>query len=370
MKIIEFIFSLADGGAETLVKDYALLLRRDGHEVVIVTLFPSYGTANQRIIDENHIRTISVYPDRSVVARGFHKVFNKLVPYVRLRQILREEKPDVLHIHLNVLRYVGTLGKRFLQPIRLLYTCHSTPEYNFGDRNDDCFAAKKLIRTNRLRLIALHDDMARELNAMFGVNNTVVIRNGIDAPRFSGAARSKAEIRASLGIAETAFTVGHIGRFSESKNHVFLVDIFSELHKRNPAAFLLLVGNGYLRQAVEEKLDRLGLHDSYLILEHRTDIPQLLRAMDVFVFPSLYEGLSVTLVEAQTTGLKCVVSDTINHASFLLDTTIPVSLHAAAEQWVDMILDPTVRHKASGSVEDYDMNKEIKRLEELYEGNL
>ena len=90
--------------------------------------------------------------------------------------------------------------------------------------------------------------------------------------------------------------------------------------------------------------------------------------MDVMVFPSLFEGLSVTLVEAQASGLKCVISDAINQANLLTPQTIPVSLNASAKQWAQTVLDNGIRNENCGDIEDYDMNHEIHRLERLYQG--
>jgi glycosyltransferase involved in cell wall biosynthesis len=127
------------------------------------------------------------------------------------------------------------------------------------------------------------------------------------------------------------------------KNHEFLVEIFNELVKRKDNAFLLLVGAGRLKENIEMKLHNYGLDGKYLILSHRSDIPEIMKAMDVFVFPSLYEGLGIVLIEAQVSNLRRIVSE-----------------------WCDVILDDSIKGKNNGDINTYDMNKKIKRLEELY----
>ena len=205
---------------------------------------------------------------------------------------------------------------------------------------------------------------------MFVIDNTVVIRNGIDFNRFRNVAITREQERAVLNIPADAFVVGHVGRFHEVKNHTFLVDVFGEVCKKNKNAFLLLVGDGALKKSVEDKLDRLGYNGRYLILSHRSDIPELMRAMDVFVFPSLYEGLGLVLIEAQVSGLRCIVSDAVPTEAFQTDLAVPVSLSEPASKWCDIILDDSIKGVAHGNIEDYDMNKEIKRLEKLYLGEL
>ena len=110
---------------------------------------------------------------------------------------------------------------------------------------------------------------------------------------------------------EGKFVVGHIGRFSYQKNHNFLIDIFAEIRKKNSDAVLLLVGDGELKGQIQNKVNQLGLDNSVIFAGIRKDIPALLSAMDVYVFPSFYEGMPNTVIEAQATGLPCVISDRI-----------------------------------------------------------
>lgn len=369
-KVAHFVGQISDGGAETLIKDYALLLDKDRFNVFIIVLRRETESANDQILQEAGVKIIPIYTSMSVPYRIFHKL-NRwwYVPY-KLDRILRRETVDVLHMHLDVMHHVSRISSR-LKGIRLFYTCHSLPERFLGKeiRPNEHRAAQKLLKNNGLQIIALHDAMRQEIDQMFGIDNTAVIRNGIDLKRFQ-ISESRTGIRRELGILEDAYVVGHVGRFSKVKNHTFIVDIFQELKKRKENAFLLMVGVGELRGQVEEKLKAAGCQGSYLILSNRSDIPRILKAMDVFIFPSFYEGLGIALVEAQVSGLRCVVSDTIPGEAILCDTTVPVSLHKSSGEWCDVILDTSIRTAEHGNMDDYDLNKEIKRLEKLYTGDL
>lgn len=138
-----------------------------------------------------------------------------------------------------------------------------------------------------------------------------ILHNAIDLSVFRYSAEGRQAVRAEYGIAEGDTVYGHVGRFMDQKNHTFLLDIFSLLKQENPKAKLLLVGKGELESVLREKVERLGLQDAVIFGGVRTDIPQVLSAMDVFVFPSLYEGMPNTVIEAQATGLPCVIADTI-----------------------------------------------------------
>ena len=366
--IIELTFSMADGGAETLVKDYSLLLDNDNFNVIVVVKRKTPSSANYKILSENNIQIISVFSHNSLLFKVVQKLNEWWYIPFKLKRIFKSVDPEIIHIHLGLLHFLSPIYDS-LKNIKLFYTCHSEPRVHLVPKKENK-AAKKLITNNNLQMIALHDDMRKEINDMFVIDNTVVIRNGIDFNRFRNVAITREQERAVLNIPADAFVVGHVGRFHEVKNHTFLVDVFGEVCKKNKNAFLLLVGDGALKKSVEDKLDRLGYNGRYLILSHRSDIPELMRAMDVFVFPSLYEGLGLVLIEAQVSGLRCIVSDAVPTEAFQTDLAVPVSLSEPASKWCDIILDDSIKGVAHGNIEDYDMNKEIKGLEKLYLGEL
>lgn len=368
INVAEFIGSIQDGGAETLVKDYALMLDKNRFNCIIIVLRRSPNTANDKLLTENGVKIIPICKSNFFPLKVIQKLnYWWYVPY-KLRKILKKEKINVLHIHLILLHYIKQISSS-LKNVKLLYTCHSEPsKLLFGDRMYENKAASYLIRNNNLQMIALHEKMRKEINRMFDIDNTVVIRNGIDFNRFKNVSETKEKIRKKLNIPSDAFVIGHVGRFSEVKNHTFLNDVFNELCKRKEKCFLLLVGNGPLKKQIIQKLNSLGLHGKYLILSHRSDIPRLMKAMDIFVFPSLIEGLGIALIEAQVAGLKCVASDTIPMEAFKTEFAIPVSLNKKPSEWCHIILDSTIKNTTYGNLEDYDMNKEIIKLEKLYLG--
>lgn len=368
--IAEFIGTIQDGGAETLVKDYSLILDKSKFNVTVIVIRRRPGTANDTILVKNGVKIISIFKNNTKPFKIIQKINQWwYVPY-KLNKILKQENINVLHVHLSLLDYVSKISKK-IKNVKLFYTCHSDPKRLFGGKNEsEGSGAKKLIKNNNLQMIALHEDMRREINKMFDIHNTVVIRNGIDFGRFHNVKETKKEIRSANGIPDDAYVIGHVGRFVNVKNHDFLVDVFNKLYKRKNNAFLLMIGDGQLKQQIKEKLDLLGLKGKYMILSHRSDIPQLMKAMDIFVFPSHYEGLSLTLVEAQVSGLRCIVSDKVNEESILTEDTILLDINNSPKEWCDVILDDTIKGIPISNLDDYDMNREIKRLEWLYTGEL
>lgn len=367
-KVIQFITNLNDGGAENLVREYVQLLDEDVFEVLVVTIRNNKNTAVYKQIKEYGINIKSVYPKWNYIIKIWNKILGRwYIPY-KIKKIILSEKPEVIHAHLYVLKYLKKISKS-LEGINLLYTCHSLPERNFAGKNKiEYDAAKYLIKHNKMRLIALHSQMALELNHMFEVNNTVVINNGIDVKKYVTILNDKQIIRKKLNLPEKAFIVGHIGRFIKLKNHDFIIDISKEIVQCRNDFFLLLIGDGELLNHVEARLKNEGLEGKYRILSNRSDVPILLKAMDTFIFPSIQEGLGIALVEAQVSGLHCVVSDTVPKEAIISKKTKVLSFEDSIEVWRDSILDVNYNSNEclKMTIDDYDMRKEIRKLEELY----
>ena len=366
-KVWLMIWGLKDGGAEVLARIYASMVDKQNFETTIVTMYPFENTANYLQAKEAGLNVLSIFKRRNKLTRMVRLLFGKRYIPFKLKRLLAKEKPDTIHFNSQMAAWFTSLGKA-LSGIRLLYTCHSEPGKYFSE--EERRAVQQLVDAYDLRLIALHDDMKTQLDQLFSKKDTVVLRNGVDFNKYRRSGCDPKTMRKNLGIAADAYVVGHIGRFTKAKNHLFLLKVFREIANQKPDAHLLLVGSGELKEQITQEITEQQLDGKVTILSHRTDIPDLLRVMDVMVFPSLFEGLSVTLVEAQASGLKCVISDAINPANLLTPKTIPVSLDASPKEWAEIALDDGIRHEKHGSIEDYDMNREIRRMERLYQGEL
>lgn len=363
---MQFITNLSDGGAETLVKDYALLLDREKFDVVIVTIRNYTNTSVYRTLKEHNIKTINVYPKWNIIIKIFNKLFGKKYIDYKLNRIINEYKPDVIHAHLYVLKYLKRISEN-LYGIKLFYTCHSIVRCYFGnDYPEQTEAAVHLIKEHGMRLIALHKKMRDELNEFFHINDTAIVKNGINLMRFENSLKKREITRKQLRLADDAFLIGHVGRFTYQKNHVFLLNVFKEIRNRISNAKLLLVGSGPDEKKIINKIKEFDIKNDVIILSHRSDIPELMSAMDAFVFPSVIEGFGIVLVEAQAAHLRCIVSEKIPSATYLSKYIIPVDLSENIEKWCDIILDRNLYSEYDNRLSEYDINNEIRKLEELY----
>lgn len=162
------------------------------------------------------------------------------------------------------------------------------------------------------------------------------LHNGVDLSLFRFDAEARRSVRASLGIAPNMTLYGHVGRLTKQKNHDFLLDVFHRLQQRDPGARLLLVGTGEREEELRDKLAVLGIADKVIFAGVRTDIPALLSAMDLFIFPSFYEGMPNTVIEAQAVGLACVVSDTITREAGFTDRVQYLPLSDGPDTWASV----------------------------------
>jgi glycosyltransferase involved in cell wall biosynthesis len=263
-----------------------------------------------------------------------------------LYRILRRYGPyDVVHSHVH--HYSGyTLRLAALAgiPIRIAHSHNDTVE-----QEAKAGAGRRLYLTVMERWIRRYATVRLACSARAG--RALVSRDaagqapwetlyyGIDMAPFEPTAGGR-DVRAELKIDPQAFVVGHVGRFDPQKNHNFLIDIAAELSRHDPKMCLLLIGDGPLRAAVQRRVKDAGLADHVVFAGVRTDVPRLMKdAMDAFLFPSLYEGLGLVLVEAQAAGLPCVCSDVVPEEADVvpaLITRLPLSEPALV--WADTLL--------------------------------
>lgn len=202
----------------------------------------------------------------------------------------------------------------------------------------------------------------------YETGEVVLLKNALDLNVYKLDFDARRMIRNELEIGDDICVIGHIGRFVEQKNHKFLIEIFNETYKVNTEVRLLLVGEGALEKDVKEQVKDLQLNEVVRFLGIRKDIPEILSAMDVFVMPSLYEGMPNTVIEAQATGLPCVISDSITREADVTGLVEYVSLEEDASKWAEKVVN---RMKAERSnVQDklrdagYEMSKMVRVFEE------
>ena len=206
---------------------------------------------------------------------------------------------------------------------------------------------------------------------MFKTKKFEIINNGIDLDNFLYTPQIRNKIRKKMGW-EGKFVVGHIGRFNLQKNHQFLIDAFYEFQKNKTDAILVLIGDGELRKEIERKVSSLNMEDKVQFLGVRDDVDKLYQALDLFVFPSLFEGLPVVLVETQAADLPCIISDTITNEVVINDNVTVLDLDSGSTVWaskIEKIYSSNIERKDTSMMltqAGYNIVDVAKRLENFY----
>lgn len=165
-----------------------------------------------------------------------------------------------------------------------------------------------------------------------------IIKNAIDVKKYLFNSQLRENIRSDLSL-NGKFVVGNIGRFDYQKNHNFLIDIFSEVYRKNKNSILLLVGIGHLEKEIKLKVKELGLDDAVIFMGSKDNVNEILNVFDVFVLPSLFEGFPVTMVEVQANSIKSIISDTITKETNLTNSIEYLSLFESPLFWAEKILE-------------------------------
>jgi len=267
--------------------------------------------------------------------------YQKAIKYHKeLKRVLKEGNYRIVHSHINVLSVFSLFAAKCAGvPVRIAHS-HSTTNKKETKKN----LMKQVLRPFS-KLFATDYMCCSELagrwlfgNKEYDKGNVYLLNNAIDLDKFKYNEDIRNEVRKELDVKDNQFVIGHIGRFVEQKNHTFLIDIFNEVYKQNKDAILLLVGQGPLQESIKEKVNNLGLQKNVKFLGQRNDADRLYQAFDVFVLPSLYEGLPVVGVEAQAAGLPCVLSEDMTKETKVLDTTVFESLSKNSKEWAKKVL--------------------------------
>lgn len=357
-RILCILSSLGAGGAETFLMKISRVLPQEDYRMDFIISEPG-GCYTREVLERGgRIHTI---PMRTKNLRGAFRGIRRVVRDNNYDCVLKLGETSIAAVDLIAARLGGAkhlamrscnAGVIASKPMRLLHLV-LRPVLNL-------FADVKLAPSMLAAEFTFGKHCAHR--------NVQLLHNGVDLEVFRFDPQWRAEIRREFDLGDRLI-VGHVGRFHEQKNHPFLLKVFACIREQRPDAVLVLVGTGKLQMQIEERVAALGMQDSVIFTGRRFDIPKLLSAMDVFVFPSFFEGMPNTIIEAQATGLPCVLADTITPEADITGLLTYLPLTASAEVWAQGAL-AAVRAerpdtRSAFRQQGYDIRDVAKRFYEL-----
>lgn len=367
VRVLYFVDNLEQGGIQQLILEIAKHINRDKVEIEILAFddgkkYPIEETLkdmNYKIYKINGwIYKLSDYIKQ---AKELDKFFNKHNDY------------KIVHLHSSSKNYqVLKYAKKYNIPIRIAHA------HNIGFQTNNKLKIffgnilKKRLVKNTTNFFACSKDAGLWLygKKIIDRNELVIIPNAIDIDKFKFDTKKRYIMRKKLGIRDNEILIGHVGRFVKQKNHEFLIDIFNELYKDNNRYKLILIGTGELEDTIKNKVRKLGLVSSVIFTGYQENINDYMQAMDLFLFPSLYEGLGIVLIEAQANGLYCLATKyTIPEETKVSKNIKYLDLKEGAKKWKDEIIQSDLKRKEimneiierGFSIEDL-----VHRLEKIY----
>lgn len=324
LRVLQVVTNMDRGGLETMLMNYYRQIDRTKVQFDFLT----------------HRKEKAAYDDEIASLGGKIYHLPRLVPWsLSYKKALRsffEAHPEysVIHVHQDCLSSVvlKAAAKQKIS-VRIAHSHNTNQDKNL--KYPIKLFYKQFIPKYATHLMACGNEAGLW---MFGDTPFSILRNAIDAAVYSFHPEKREAVRAALHITPHTIVVGHVGRFAPQKNHAFLLDVFAEFQKLHVDSHLLLVGEGSLLHDVEEQAARLGIVDKITFTGVRSDVNDLLQAMDVFVFPSHYEGFPVTMVEAQAAGLPCIISDNVPTEGILREDLVErLPLSPGAKAWAERL---------------------------------
>lgn len=300
-RILCIVSAMNAGGAETFLMKLYRKMDTEKYQMDFCVGIQNEGFYDKEILEKGG-KIFHITPKSQNVIKSFHDI----------KRIVKEQKYNyVLRVNQHSLATIDLLAAKFGGANNLIMrSSNANSNSKFSSVLHVIFRfLPQNIPTVKIAPSKLSAEYTFGTKAVHN-GDVILLHNAIDLNKFEFNQITRNQYRKQFNF-EEKFVIGHVGRLSKQKNHHFLLQVFNEVKKDVPEATLVLVGDGELKNSIITQAKKFNIDESVFFLGIRSDVPQLLTAMDVFVFPSLYEGMPNTVIEAQATGLPCVISDTI-----------------------------------------------------------
>jgi glycosyltransferase involved in cell wall biosynthesis len=370
IKILHIIESLASGGAEKLLTYSLKHIDKNKFSIKVVCLEPSLDLKNE--LENNGI---------TVFCLNVKNLYRWYSAVPKLFLLIIKEKPDIVHTQLFFANIYGRIASK-MAGIRNIITTLQNPDYTYENNGKFTYLVRKFIdkytgKFCNSAFIAVSDFVKKDFEKHLNFKNIKVLYNCVDNSTFGGQGGDPGRKREELGFNKDDIIILNVGRLHPQKGQEFLIEAFNLAYKKNNKCRLLVIGNGPLENVLKNKTKELNLEKNVIFLKNRQDVPDIMKISDIFIFPSIYEGLPLALIEAMASGLpviaskidvlKEIVEDGIN--GILVENNDRVKLSETISSLINNTelrghLGRNAREKA---VKLFDSAGHVKKIENIYQ---
>lgn len=366
--LLHVIGGLDRGGAESFLMNTIRNLDRKKFNIIIATFMPPINGkkyAHQDELDKLGIKVVSIEDNR----------FSKPLNFISdIRKLASAENIDILHSHIDFMSALTLIGAQQAGVKKRIAHSHNTnnSQLNSLPKKMISVVLRRFINIFATDKVSCGHDAGRFL---FGKNSKFIfIPNGIDTKKFKYSKDFRTRLRTKYKINTKSTILLNVGRLEEQKNQSFLIDVFHNYHTLNPDSFLFIIGDGSQRAALENKISRLKLTKNTFLIPSLPNIHEYYSAADYFLLPSLFEGIPIVGIEAQSNGLKCLFSSHTPKETKLSDRVLFLDIDGPDDdkKWSEKITNPnseTIRTQENSDpkISSYDISKTIIKLERVYD---
>lgn len=353
-------------------------LNRGGAETMIMNIYRNIDRKKIQFDFLVHSKEKSDYDDEVLELGGKIYVINSFsIKHINKYKksidkfFIKHDEYKIIHCHMaSIASVLFSRAKKFGIPIRIIHSHNAAVDSRMREIIKDMMRPS-IVRNSNVFFSCSDKSIKWLLGDKFDLSKCTIVKNGIDLDKFKFNDELRIKKRKELGL-EDKFVIGHVGRFTKQKNHKFLLKVFDLIQKQRKDAVLLLVGRGELEEEIHQKVQDLNLSEKVIFMGIRDDINDLMQVMDIFLFPSLQEGLGIVLLEAQASGLKCFTSkDVVPNDIAVTNLVEFIPLDKRAEFWSEKIISANKGYKRSDTTSDIENNgfsilKSSKDMESIY----
>lgn len=362
IKLAYVVGGLTTGGVESVIYNYLSHMNREQYELVYI----SYDTPDKKVKTRFEDLGFTVY---EVEKKKEHPIKSCIHVY----RILKKHQIEIIHSHMTLICFVTNfIGIAAGCKTRIAHS-HLVIQERGIKRVFDALC-KKLTLWSSTDLFACSQEAGIYLfgKRTYKNRNVIIMKNAMELRKFCRNEKMRRAMREQYSVSDNEIVIGNVGRFAEQKNHIFLLKVFKEFQRRqNKKCWLLLVGNGPLENKIKNKAKELGIYENIIFAGAVTEPANYYMAMDVFVFPSNYEGLGIVVIEAQLAEIPVVTSDVIPEEVNISGNMMVLSVKDSIDEWVvaieRSINKPACRNAMKeANTRHYEIQQEAACLDEFY----